>query len=193
MESLSEKGTCVRPWYDPTMATTTEADGNKTNGKPTELGPEVFDDFDAFMKQAIKDYYDRSWKSRRGNFVALIIASGQAMSMAADSIKDGSGLKKAALGAAGVVALRLGLRYALSGPLGIILTGAAALSLGSYVIKHQKEIREKVSAYRVLIGETRARFEEAQGGYRAGRYDAASRNLMVDGLLKRFLDEIDAK
>jgi hypothetical protein len=45
----------------------------------------------------------------------------------------------------------------------------------------------------VLIGETRARFEEAQGGYRAGRYDAASRNLMVDGLLKRFLDEIDAK
>ena len=27
---------------------------------------------------------------------------------------------------------------------------------------------------------------------RAGRYDAASRNLMVDGLLKRFLEEIDA-
>ena len=91
-----------------------EADG-KTNAKPTELGPEVFDDFDAFMKQAIRDYYDRSWKSRRGHFVALIIASGQAMAMAADSIKDGSGIKKAALGAAGVVALRIGLRYALSG------------------------------------------------------------------------------
>src|SRR3954463_13636927 len=114
------------PWYDPTMAS--EADG-KANAKPTELGPEVFDDFDAFMKQAIRDYYDRSWKSRRGNFVALIIASGQAMSMAVDSVKDGTGLKKAALGAAGVVALRIGLRYALSGPLGIILTGAAAVSL----------------------------------------------------------------
>ena len=50
--------------------------------------------------------------------------------MAADSVKDGTGLKKAALGAAGVVALRIGLRYALSGPLGIILTGAAAVSLG---------------------------------------------------------------
>ena len=174
------------------MATTTEADG-KSNGKPTELGPEVFDDFDAFMKQAIRDYYDRSWKSRRGNFVALIIASGQAMSMAADSIKDGSGLKKAALGAAGVVALRIGLRYALSGPLGIILTGAAAVSLVSYLIKHQKEITSKVSSYRTLIAGTRAKFEETQGGYRAGRYDAASRNLMVDGLLKRFLDEIDAK
>ena len=115
------------------------------------------------------------------------------MSIAVDSVKDGSGLKKAALGAAGVVALRIGLRYALSGPLGIILTGAAALSLGAYVVKHQKEIRDKVTAYRTLIADTRARFEEAQGGYRAGRYDAASRNLMVDGLLKRFLDDIDAK
>src|SRR3954452_1955055 len=137
---------------------------SKANGKPTELGPEVFDDFDAFMKQAIRDYYDRSWKSRRGNFVALIIASGQAMSMAADSIKDGSGFKKATLGAAGVVALRIGLRYALSGPLGIILTGAAAVSLAGYLIKHQKEITGKVSAYRTLIAATRAKFEETQGG-----------------------------
>src|SRR4029078_1262902 len=132
----------------------------------------------------MRDYYDRSWKSRRGNFVALIIASGQAMSMAVDSVKDGSGLKRARLRAAGVVALRLGLRYALSGPLGIILTGAAALSLGAYVVKHPKEIREKVPRYRALMGEPRARLEKAQGGYRGGRYDAASRNLMVDGLLK---------
>ena len=79
-----------------------------------------------------------------GNFIALVIASGQVMSMAADSIRDGSGFKKAALGAAGVVALRLGLRYALGGPLGIILTGAAAVSLAGYLIKNQKEITGKV-------------------------------------------------
>ena len=167
----------------------TEAEG-KT--KATELGPEVFDDYDAFLKQAIRDYYDRGWKSRRGNFIALVIASGQVMSMAADSIRDGSGLKKAALGAAGVVALRIGLRYALSGPLGIILTGAAAVSAAGYMLKHQKEITGKVSTFRTLISDTKARFEEAQGGYRAGRYDAAGRNLMVDGLLKRFLEEVDA-
>jgi hypothetical protein len=174
------------------MAMETDVGGSKANGKPTEIGPEVFDDFDAFLKQAIRDYYDRSWKTRRGNFIALVMASGQAMSMAADSIKDGSGLKKAALGAAGVVALRIGLKYALSGPLGIILTGASAVALVGYLVKNQKEIRDKVGSYRTLIGDTRGRFEEAQGGYRAGRYDAASRNLMVDGLLKRFLDEVDA-
>src|SRR5262252_9046642 len=162
-------------------------------GKDSELRPEVFDDYDAFLKQAIRDYYDRGWKSRRGNFIALVIASGQVTSMAADSIKSGSGLKKAALGAAGVVALRIGLRYALAGPLGVILTGAAAVSLASYLVKNQKEIGTKVQQFRTLIAETRTKFEEAQGGYRAGRYDAASRNLMVDGLLKRFLDEIDAK
>jgi hypothetical protein len=91
-----------------------------------------------------------------------------------------------------VVALRVGLRYALSGPLGIILTGAAALSAVSYMVKNQKEITGKVSAYRTLIAGVRTKFEETQGGYRAGRYDAASRNLMVDGLLKRFLEDIDA-
>ena len=160
--------------------------------KDSDPKPEVFDDYDAFLKQAIRDYYDRGWKNRRGNFIALVIASGQMTSMAADSIRDGSGLKKAALGAAGVVALRVGLRYALSGPLGIILTGAAALSAVSYMVKNQKEITGKVSAYRTLIAGVRTKFEETQGGYRAGRYDAASRNLMVDGLLKRFLEDIDA-
>jgi hypothetical protein len=66
------------------------------------------------------------------------------------------------------------------------------VSLAGYLLKNQKEITGKVGTFRTLIAHTRTRFEEAQGGYRAGRYDAASRNLMVDGLLKRFLDEIDA-
>jgi hypothetical protein len=106
-------------------------------------------------------------------------------------VKDGSGLKKAAVGAAGVVALRLGLRYALSGPLGIVLTGAAAVSAVGYLLKNQKEIGAKVGEYKTLVETTRAKFDEIQGGYRGGRYDAAARNLMVDGLLRRFLDDVD--
>src|SRR5262249_58100136 len=97
--------------------------------KDSELRPEVFDDYDAFLKQAIRDYYDRGWKSRRGNFIALVIASGQVTSMAADSIKSGSGLKKAALGAAGVVALRIGLRYALAGARAALLSPVPARAL----------------------------------------------------------------
>ena len=159
----------------------------------TELRLEVFDDYRAFLKAAIREYYGRGWKHRRGNVIALLIASGQALSLAADSVKDGSGLKRAAMGAAGLVALRVGLRYALSGPLGIVLTGAAAVSAVSYLVKNQKEIGAKVSEYRALVDVTRGKFEEIQGGYRGGRYDAAARNLMVDGLLRRFLDEVDGR
>ena len=103
-------------------------------------------------------------------------------SMAAESIRDGTGLKKAALGAAGVVALAAGpaLR-AVRARSAIILTGAAAVSAGGYLMKNQKEITTKTGAFRTLIADSRTRFEETQGGYRAGRYDAASRNLMVDG------------
>lgn len=158
----------------------------------TDLRPEVFDDYKAFLKEAIREYYSRGWKARRGNVIALLIASGQALSLAADSVKDGSGLKKAAMGAAGVVALRIALRYALSGPLGIVLTGAAAVSAVGYLVKNQKEISAKVGGYRTLVEATRSKFDEIQGGYRAGRYDAAARNLMVDGLLRRFLDDVDA-
>ena len=158
----------------------------------TELRPEVFDDYKAFVKEAVREYYELGWKNRRGNFIALLIASGQTLSLATDSVKDGSGIKKAAMGAAGVVALRLGLRYALSGPLGIVLTGAAAVSAVTFLVKNQKEIGAKVTAYRELVQSTQTKFDEIQGGFRAGRYDAAARNLMVDGLLRRFIDEVDA-
>jgi hypothetical protein len=158
-----------------------------------DLHPEVFDDYSAFLKAGVREYYDRGWKQRRGNFIALLISSGQVTSLAADSMKDGSGLKKAAMGAAGVVALRVALRYALAGPLGIVLTGAAAVSAVAYVVKNQKEIGGKVTAYRALIDSTRSKFEEIQGGYRGGRYDANARNLMVDGLLRRFLEDVDAQ
>jgi hypothetical protein len=65
---------------------------------------DVYDDYDAFLKQAIRQYYERGWKSRKGHFIALVLASGQMASMAKDSVTDGSGLKKAAIGAASVVA-----------------------------------------------------------------------------------------
>jgi len=156
-----------------------------------DIAEEARDDYEAFLRQAIRNYYDRGWKSRKGNFVALVIASGQVASLAKDSVADGSGLKKAALGAASVVGLRLAWRYFLAGPLGVIVGVAALGSAVAYLGKHQKEVTGKIQPYRTLVGENRTRFEEIQGGYRAGRYDQASRNLMVDGLLQQFLRQVD--
>ena len=160
--------------------------------RPTdEVRKEAYDDYDAFLKQVVHDYYDRGWKSRKGNFIALVIASGQMASMAKDSVADGSGLKKAAIGAASVVGLRLAWRYFLAGPLGVIVGVAALGSAIAYLGKHQKEVTGKIQPYRTLVSETRTRFEEIQGGYRTGRYDQAGRNLMVDGLLQQVLRQVD--
>jgi hypothetical protein len=157
-----------------------------------EIRPEAYDDYDAFLKQAVREYYGRGWKSHRGNFIALVITSGQVVSMAADSVRDGTGLRKAALGAAGVVALRFGLRYFLSGPVGLLLSAAVVASAIAYLVKNQKQITAKLDPCRTVITDTRTKFDEIQGGYRAGRYDAAGRNLMVEGLLKRFLEQVDS-
>lgn len=162
------------------------------SSKPNSDAPaEMYDDYRAFLRQAVREYYERGWKVRKGNFIALVLASGQMAGLATDSMKDGSGFKKAAFGAAGVVALRLGLKYFLSGPLGLVLTAAMIASAIGFFIKNQKDISEKVVPYRELIEQLRVRFEEIQGGYRGGKYDSASRNLMIDGLLKQLLEQID--
>ena len=152
----------------------------------------IYVDFDAFLKQGIKEYYDRGWTTRKGNFIALLIASGQtALALAKDSVVDGSGTKKVAIGAATVLALRIGLRYALGGPLGLVLTVAAGASLISYFFRNQKDIIKRVGVYRTVIKETDQRYDELQSGWRDGRYDATERNLMIDGLMKRFVQQID--
>ena len=152
----------------------------------------IYRDFDNFLKVAIREYYDRGWSTRKGNFIALLIASGQtALSLAKDSVVDGSGTKKVAIGAATVLALRVGLRYALGGPLGLVLTVAASASLISYFFRNQRDIIKKVGVYRESIKDVHERYEELQSGWKDGRYDATERNLMIDGLMKRFIQEVD--
>ena len=42
-----------------------------------------------------------------------------------------------------------------------------------------------------VIKESEARYEYLQSGWRDARFDAFERNLMIDGLMKRFVEEID--
>ena len=152
----------------------------------------MYGSYDAFLKQAIKEYYDRSWTSRKGNFIALLIASGQTtLALAKDSVIDGNGPKKVAIGAGLLLALRIGLRYALGGPLGIVLSVATGASMITYFIKNQKDIVKKVGAYKTVIADSEKRYDEVQGGWRDGKYQVSDRNLMVDGLMKQFITNVD--
>jgi hypothetical protein len=159
---------------------------------PGEAAPSLYLEWDAFLKQGIKEYYDRGWTTRRGNFIALLIASGQtALSLAKDSVVDGSGTKKVAIGAGLAIALRIGLKYALGGPLGMVMTVAAGASMIAYLIRNQKDVLKKVNLYKGVIVDTRKRYDEIQTGWRDGKYAATDRNLMIDGLMKRFISQVD--
>ncbi len=151
----------------------------------------AYDTFDDYLRLCIKEYYERGWKSRRATFIALIFASGQTVAMAKDAISGQKGLKNVAFGAASVVALRLALRWALGGPIGILLTAATGASLIAFFVRNQKEISAKIGRLRERINTERGKFDEIQSGYRQNRFDARERNLMVEGQLKRFLADID--
>jgi hypothetical protein len=152
----------------------------------------LYTTWDAFLKQAIREYYDRSWTTRKGNFIALLIAAGQtSLALAKDSVVDGSGTRKIAIGAGLVLALRIGLKYALGGPLGLILSLAAGASMVSYFIRNQKDIIKKVGSYKTVIADHEKRYDEVQAGWRDGKYQITDRNLMVDGLMKQFITQID--
>ena len=161
--------------------------------KATAPDAGIYGEFDAFLKQGIREYYDRGWTTRKGNFIALLIAAGQkSLALAKDSVVDGSGTKKVAIGAAAVLALRIGLRYALGGPLGLVLTVAAGASMVSYFVRNQKDIIKKVAGYKTVIADSEKRYEEVQTGWRDGKYQITDRNLMIDGLMKQFIAQIDA-
>lgn len=152
----------------------------------------LYNDFDTFLKQGIREYYDRGWTTRKGNFIALLISSGTtSFAMAKDSVVDGSGTKRLAIGAGLMIALRIGLKYALGGPLGLVLTVAAGASMISYFIRNQKDIIKKVSLYKTTIADAQKRYDEVQAGWRDGKYDITDRNLMIDGLMKQFITQVD--
>jgi hypothetical protein len=154
----------------------------------TAYPAEVYENFDAFMQAVIKDVYDRG--AKRPEFVALILASGELLPLAWGKIKQG-GVRELAVGAAGVVALRVGLKYLLGGPLGVLLTGFTVATLISFFWSHQKEVLARRGPYKRLIADTREKFEDIQVRYRDSRYDEGERALLIEGLWRRVVHEIE--
>lgn len=158
---------------------------------PDKKEAAIYENFDAFLRAAIYEFYRTGGKNNKGAFVALLIASGEVAALALDVAKDKDNLKRLAIGAVSVVALRLGLKYALSGPLGILLAAGTAASLLAYLVRNRKEVSSKVGGYRALVAQTRNDFEKLQSDHRDGRLTVEQRNLMVDGMMKRLLTELD--
>ncbi len=154
----------------------------------TAYPTEVYESYDGFMHQVIRDTYERG--SKRPEFVALVLASGELIPMAWGRVKS-AGVRDLALGAAGVVALRFGLRWLLAGPLGVLLTGFTVATLISYFWANQREVLARRKPYKRLITDTHEKYRDIQDRYNDGRYDAGERALLIEGLLRRVLAEIE--
>ena len=155
----------------------------------TAYPADVYETFDAFMQQVIKDTYDAG--AKRAEFVALVIASGELLPLAWGRIRK-SGVKELAVGAAGAVALRVGLKYLLGGPLGMILSGFTVATLISFFWSNQKEVMRRVRPYKEVLRDSQKKFDDIQARYRDGRYDAGERALLIEGLLRRVETEVEA-
>lgn len=119
-----------------------------------------------------------------------MLATPKAWSVATErlrSAKPSSFLTRAAWGAGALVALRL----LLGGPLSLLLTGVSIGSLIYVLQKQQPEIKERQQRYRNQIETYRLRYEDTQQQYLSGHIDMDQRTLMMEGLLNRFVEELD--
>ena len=79
----------------------------------------------------------------------------------------------------------------LGGPFGIVLTGASIASLGALYARNHRKIWAQKARYESILGQYRIKHQQVRTKYVDGAIDDDERKLMVDGLLRRFLDEID--
>lgn len=143
--------------------------------------------YNDFLRASIQRCWERK-SSSRATFLALMLASRHSWSVALGKTVSLESGKKLLTGAAGAAAVAMLLRAFLGGPIGLLLTGASVASLLAVYGKNHKLIGRKVIRYRELIREYRPRYESVQNSASA----VSEQDLMLDGLMKRFLDELDA-
>lgn len=152
----------------------------------TMAEPDPLESYSNFLQSAIRRYWDRKGSSKV-TFLALMLATRHAWGVAVDRGLSAESGKRALSGAAGVAAVGVVIRLFLGGPLGLLLAGASAVSLLAVYGRNQEAIWRKVARFRGLIDEYELKYLELSE--RKGNDD--DRNLMLEGLMARFLDELD--
>jgi hypothetical protein len=74
----------------------------------------------------------------------------------------------------------------------MILTGFTAATLVSFFWSNQKEVMRRVKPYKKMIRDAHEKYDDVQARYQDGRYDAGERALLIEGLLRRVLNEVEA-
>lgn len=153
--------------------------------------PEAYVTYEGFLKAAIKIYWDADKRSKL-DLVAILLATREAWNVAIDDATAPGRGKTWLKGAAGAAAVTLLLRTVIGGPLGLLLTGASVASLATLYVKHHEAIWSQVDHYRATVDDFRPKFEKVIASFDAEAIDEEQRDLMVDGLLMRFTQRLEA-
>ena len=152
--------------------------------------PDTYANYEGFLKAAIKKYW-ASEKSTKVDMLASLLATRESWEAAWDEAtspgRSGTLLK----GAAGAAAITMLLRTVMGGPLGLLLTGASVASLAALYAKHHERIWAQVDRYRALVDEYRPQYEEIGTGRTEEKLTESQHELMVDGLMARFVERLE--
>jgi hypothetical protein len=157
---------------------------------PADKIPPAHESYDAFLQHALRRYWDRKGSSKV-TFLALLLATRQAWAVAWDRGVSAESGKRALTGIGGAAAVAVLLRIFIGGPLGIILAGASVASLLAVYGKNTASIGRKVVRYREMVDEYEEHYAELKAEVQGA--SESRRDLMLDGLMSRFLDELDAE
>jgi len=149
----------------------------------------VYVSYDGFLKTVIESY----WETRRNSahLIALLLASREAWSVAWASIASQDAQRRALMGAGGAAAIYVLLRIFIGGPIGIVLTGVSIASLVAAYSSNHRRIWDQQERYRKLIGDYRVKYDRIRADWLDGTIDEEHRDLMIDGLINRFMEEMD--
>lgn len=149
----------------------------------------AYDGYEGFLREAIR----RHWESRpkeRLSFLSLLLATREAWQVAWD--KATRSRQKLATGAAGAAAVAVLLRTFAGGPLGFLLTSASIASLVALYAREHDRVRKRADQYRGLVAEYQGKYASLRNRYVVGEIDQPERDLMIDGLLQRFLQDLES-
>lgn len=152
--------------------------------------PVVIRTFDTFLRAAIHRYWESPGRDRV-TFLALLFATRESWPVAFERLGRADTQRKALLTSAGVVAVTLLLRTLLGGPIGLLLTAGSLAGLAQLYIQRAPDIRERSTRIRRLLAAYRPEVESTLASGRSGALTDDQVDLMVEGLLGRFLRDIE--
>ncbi len=145
--------------------------------------------YEDFLEVSIKRYWEAKGGSKR-TFLALLLATEEAWSVAWDETTKAGVARPLLAGAASVATLTVLLRFLSAGPLGFLLTGVSAASLLALYAVEQDTIRARAGNVREVVNTFRAEFDDLVAERRGRHIRDAQWELMMEGLMARFLDAL---